>query len=378
MEMTMNRRGFIVGAGGALVLVGLGTTWRVTRTAQTADKPWHIEPRPLADARLDAFRYAILAPNPHNRQPWLIKLVGKDVALLTCDLGRRLPETDPYDRQITIGFGAFIELARMAAAERGIRLEVDAFPDGEPAPRLDQRVVARLRFIPDASTPRDPLFPHILNRRTNRDPFDMTRSVPAAIVTRVAENDGWMVDAAKLAQVQAITVNAITTEFSTPRTNQESVDLMRIGHAEIDANPDGIALSGPLIEALDVTGQISRAQLADQKSSTFAIGLKQSRDIYGSYPALMWIKTPANTRADQLEAGRRYVRAGLRAAALGLNIHPMSQSLQEYREVAPDFAKIHALLGIGGNERIQMLARIGYGTSGAAAPRWPMETHIIV
>ncbi len=32
------------------------------------------------------------------------------------ELLRRLPQTDPYDRQITIGFGAFLELAAIAAA----------------------------------------------------------------------------------------------------------------------------------------------------------------------------------------------------------------------------------------------------------------------
>ena len=373
----MDRRKFLVGAGGAFALVGLGATWRVTRAPQTAHLPWAIDPQPLEDQRLDAFRYAILAPNPHNRQPWLIKLEGADEAILTCDLERRLPETDPFDRQIVIGFGAFIELARIAAAQHGIRIDVTPFPDGEPAQRLDQRPVARLRFLPDATTQRDPLFAQILKRHTNRDPFDMARAAPEAIARHIAEGDGWTVDAGRVAAIRTITVEAITTEFNTPRANQESVDLMRIGHSEIDANPDGIALSGPMIEALDMTGQISRAQLADPKSSVFEIGLKGMRDVYASYPALIWIKTPTNTRADQLEAGRRYVRACLRTASRGLNIHPMSQSLQEYAEVSAAFASVHKLLGASGNERIQMLARIGYGTQKGPAPRWPMESHII-
>ena len=373
----MNRRGFVIGAGGALALIGVAGVWRVTRMPQTAHLPWSIDPKPLADNRLDAFRYAILAPNPHNRQPWLIRLEGSDMAALTCNLDRRLPQTDPFDRQITVGFGAFIELARIAAAERGIRIDIIPFPEGDPTPRLDHRPVARLRFVADGSVTRDPLFPQIVNRRTNREPFEQTRPVSDAIAVKIAETDGWMNDQAQLKLIRALTVGAITTEFTTPKAYQETIDLMRIGHTEIDANPDGVDLPGALIEALDVAGQISRAELANPKSRLFDIGLQRVRTAYGSVPAIIWIKTPGNARADQLEAGRRYVRANLRATALGLNAHPMSQSLQEYPEVAAAFVRIHQLLRVGGDERIQMLARIGYGSAGAAAPRWPMESHII-
>lgn len=149
----------VLGAGlGGLALVTGGGIWRVTRMPQTAYAPWDLDPIPPRDVRLDAFRYAILAPNPHNRQPWLIQLVGSDEAVITCDLDRRLPVTDPYDRQITIGFGTFVELARIAAAERGVVVEIDPFPEGEDPATLDKRPVARLRFIPVSAPARDPLF----------------------------------------------------------------------------------------------------------------------------------------------------------------------------------------------------------------------------
>ncbi len=116
--MGLSRRTVVRGIGGTgLALVGAGGLFAVTRTPERALAPWAaIEDPPPADVRLDAFRHAILAPNPHNRQPWLIKLVGVDEALIFCDLERRLPETDPFDRQILIGFGCFLELARIAAA----------------------------------------------------------------------------------------------------------------------------------------------------------------------------------------------------------------------------------------------------------------------
>ena len=50
---------------------------------------------------------------------------------------------------------------------------------------------------------------------------------------------------------------------------------MRIGHEEVAANPDGIDLSGPMIEAGMLAGQINREELADMQSSAFKIGFDQ-------------------------------------------------------------------------------------------------------
>lgn len=374
--MFISRRKLIAGAGATtLALVGGAGLWRITRMPHTAANPWTLDPTPPADVRLDVFRHAILAPNPHNRQPWLIQLEGSDGALISFDLERRLPETDPFDRQITIGFGTFLEIARIAAAERGVRMEIKPFPDGQPQPCLDARPVARLRFIPDPSIPHDPLFVAITKRRTTRAVYDLSRTVPDSVARQIADGM-YTIDLKRIAAIRAITMAGIKTEQIIPRTNMESVRLMRIGHAEVDANPDGIALTGPLLETLKLAGQLDQDMLGDPTSSSFQTGVDMMQDIYGSIPAAIWITTPGNSRLDQLEAGRRYVRANLRAAALGVAMHPLSQSLQEYGEMARLFKRAHIILGAKGGERVQMLARIGYAPEIEPAPRWPLETHL--
>ncbi len=374
----MVSRRMVLGAGlGGLALVGAGGVWRVTRAPQAAYGPWKLDAEAPDDIRLDAFRHAILAPNPHNRQPWVIRLIGENSAEISCDLEKRLPVTDPFDRQITIGFGTFIELARLAAAQRGYDMQVDAFPDGEAQPRLTKSPVARLMFRADSKIEQEPLFDAIPMRRSNKEVYDLTRAVEEQKLSRVAGHGGsYSANPDFIATIRKQILSAIDIEFMTPSANMESVELMRIGHAEIDANPDGIDLSGPMIEAGKLAGQIDRKQLADESSDAFQFGRKQLADTYGSISALFWIMTPANSRADQLEAGRQYVRANLQATKLGLSMHPMSQALQEYEEVAGNYRAVHRLLGASGEQRVQMLARLGYGPQIGPSPRWPLDAHI--
>jgi hypothetical protein len=375
------RRSVLLAAAGGLALVLAGGAWRVLRRPDTAARPWaDAGASTAADVRLDAFRHAVLAPNPHNRQPWIIRLMGQDEAVVSCDLERRLPATDPKDRQIIIGFGCFLELARLAARERGFRVETTPFPEGAPDGRLDHRPVARLRFVRDAGASPDPLFRWILQRRSTKQPFDMARVPSEADLAGIAEAAGSGVrtvginDPARVARLRAIAWDAWMTEATTPAAHKESVDLMRIGAREIDANPDGISLKGPFIEALAAMGQLTRGNLLDPNGAGFKAGVDRYRPMIAATPAFMWIASDADTATDALAAGYAYVRANLAATARGLAMHPVSQALQEFPEMREHYQKIHAEIGAS---KLQMLMRVGYGPRVEETPRWPLESRLV-
>ncbi|VAV93329.1 hypothetical protein MNBD_ALPHA04-1104, partial [hydrothermal vent metagenome] len=252
----MVSRRMVLGAGlGTLALVSAGGVWRVRRMPQTAHGPWQLDGDVPEDVRLDAFRHAILAPNPHNRQPWLIRLIGENEAEISCDLDRRLPVTDPFDRQITIGFGAFLEIARIAAAQRGFTMETAPFPDGEAQPRLDENPVARLKFVKSEKPETDLLFSTITQRRSNKQVYDLSRTVRDIQLETIAIAGGsYSADPDLVGKLREQILAAMDIEMTTPQANMESVELMRIGYEEIDANPDGISLSGPMIEAGKLAG----------------------------------------------------------------------------------------------------------------------------
>ena len=366
--MTLSRRKALALIGGGTILAasaGLGA-FAATRTPHAALAPWTAAGG-HGDARLDALSHALLAPNPHNLQPWEAELVGADAVRIWRDPARDLPMTDPHARQLTIGMGCFLELMVMAAGATGHGVDLALFPGGEDGP------VAEARFRPGAGAP-DPLFAHVFDRRSCKEPF-ADRPVPADAAEALATHARIVTDPALVAELRALTWEAHLIEVNTPRTNRESVDLMRMGRREIEANPDGIDLGGPLLETLMLAGMMTRAGLLDPQSAAFRQGLDIYARMHAATPAFAVIVTPANDRVAQIGAGRDWMRLNLATTGMGLALHPVSQALQEYPELAGAHARAHALLAPEG-ETVQMLGRLGYGPQTAPSPRWPLEARL--
>lgn len=386
--MPFTRRGFIKVIGTSSIIAGASVYgFATTRTPEKALAPWDLAGSQVySDPRMKALSYAILAPNPHNRQPWKVDLAAPDEVILYCDLERLLPETDPPNRQITIGLGCFLELLRMAAAEEGIKTVVVPFPQGAGEDFLDARPVAHIRFLKDETTP-DPLFKHVMQRRSLKEPFDMQRPVSDSIlkeITAVVDENvqvGATNDTERLVDFRDLSWRAHYIETMTPRTMQESIDLMRIGKSEINANPDGIDLGGAFLEGLSLLGQLDRKQLADKKSVAFQQGIDMYKAMMSSAMGYVWLGTETNTRVDQLQAGANWLRINLKATSKGLGIHPLSQALQEYPEMSDLFAELHSKLGVSLSSnlgpRVQMFARVGYGPALDKTPRWKIETRVL-
>lgn len=367
-----------------MVVTGAGLgIFAATRSPETALVPWQGDAHNYDDSRLRALSYAILAPNPHNRQPWRAELVGENQIFLTCDLDRRLPETDPFDRQITIGLGCFLETFSIAAAQDGYRTSFDYFPSGEPAERLDERVVAKISMVADPLVAKDPLFAFIKARRSNKNSYDTNRAVPATAATALARSSkntagvAVNIESSFIEQFRDLTWRAHEVESYTPRTLQESIDLMRIGKAEINTNPDGIDLGGFQMELFANLGFLDRKQMADQSSAAFKQGLDMYHGLMFSAMGYAWIVTEDNSRRSQLDAGRSWMRLNLTATRQGIAIHPLSQALQEYSEMASLYDELHSELQVSAPARVQMFARIGYGPETGPSPRWKMEKSLV-
>lgn len=378
--MTSRRNVLKLIGGGFVVAAAAGAGFVVTSgPSQGAREPWR-RAGTYGEFRRRALSYALLAPNPHNRQPWIVRLDGQDSLTLYCDLDRRLPATDPFDRQITIGCGAFLELLVQAAAEDGYQATITPVPEGEDMQSLDQRPIAHVSFASGIASP-EPLFAHVLTRRSNKEIYE-PRDVPAADLKQIAEagrifgvSSETIGNTEVAERLRDLTWRAHVKECMSPIAMQESVDLMRIGAAEVTANPDGIELEGPMFEVGRLIGLTTRATMADPKSTAFQQGLALFRSMAMSARAFGWITNENQSRVEQINAGRAYVRLNLMATKLGLGIHPWSQSLQEYVEMKELYREVHDLISDG--KRIQMLFRIGYGPQIPPTPRRGLEAHLV-
>ncbi|MBT8460048.1 MAG: twin-arginine translocation pathway signal protein [Boseongicola sp.] len=373
----MSRRKTLAILGGGFIAAASGATFAVTRAPDTAIAPW-ANAGQYSDPRKKALSYAILAPNPHNRQPWIVDLGNPDEITLYVDTDRLLPHTDPFSRQIVIGLGCFLELLSLAAAEDGLATEIELFPSGIDPKKLDARPVAHVRFATGA-TP-DPLFQHVMERRSLKETFDTTRTVPddalADFVTVARATDAQATNlATQVADLRQLTREALIIEIETPHTYKESVDLFRIGHKEVNTNPDGIDFSGPVFEAMHLTRTFTRSAALDASSVAFREGVKAVLANADTAMAHLWQVTAQNTRVDQIAAGRDWMRLHLAATRRGLGVQPLSQALQEYPEMTDLYAQVHQKLAPGGGT-VQMLARLGYGPEVSQSPRWPLEAKI--
>ena len=335
----------------------------------------------FGDPRLDALAYAVLAPSAHNRQPWLFRLDGDTRITVLPDLDRLLPQTDPYNRQIVVSFGAMLELLRMAAASRGYHADTVPFPDGEPYPTLDARPVAIVNLTKQTAAT-DPLMYAILKRRTNRAVFakrDVERAALAPVLAEAGDRAGVMPDTDA---VKAVCRHGWDIEARLARTHAESVALTRIGAREVAARPDGISLYGPGMEALSALGMVSREAMMDKDSQAHAQTIDFYNGLIDSAQRFVWLRSDTDSRAAQLSAGRDWVRMQLAATQTGLAFHPLSQALQEFPEMADPFAAIHRLAGLDvpidrSATRLQGVFRLGYADAPRPSPRWPLTSRII-
>jgi hypothetical protein len=177
-------------------------------------------------------------------------------------------------------------------------------------------------------------------------------------------------------RIRKLTHRGLAIEIETPRTYKESVDLFRIGKAEINANPDGIDFSGAAYESLAVAGLFNREVALDTSSISYLEGINSIMASADTAVAYVWLTTDTNTRVDQLNAGRDWLRINLMTTELGIGVHPMSQCLQEYPEMDNQFADMQQLLQVEG-KTIQMLGRLGYAAPVPRSPRWSIESKII-
>jgi hypothetical protein len=310
----------------------------------------------------DLIELARWAPSPHNIQTWKVRPLSEREAELLYDPARTLPATDPGGAFTKAGLGVFVEVLAIAAASRGLRLEV-AWDDFEldhraPAPRR----AASLRLADGGSDSLDAEL--IRQRRTSRVPFD-GRPVDQTLLGALeqlcagfghrftASSDESLVD-----WVLELNRDTLFYDLADDEARAEIGSWLRFSERRAAAERDGfsprcLGFPGWLLfvffrlpvvtELPGINGAIRRRYFATM-TGTRTVG---------------WIQGPFGGHADSIEAGRLMARLWLTLTAHGVQLHPFGSIITNARANA----RLRERIEIADGEAPPwMIVRLGYST----------------
>jgi nitroreductase len=367
----MNRRTFLAGTGlvaAAAIAGGAGfMVWGNQGKAAWQAAAEAIR-RPLAAgatgraAREELVRFATLAANSHNTQPWRFALAD-DGIVISPDLARRTPAVDPDDHHLFASLGAAAENIVQAAPALGLAARPRFEPDG------GGRIVVALAAAERAEAP---LADAIPKRQCTRANYD-GRPVPAADLARLAAAGGdgvallLLADRPAIDAVRDLVIAGNTAQLGDAAFMAELKSWIRFSYAEAVASGDGLfaAASGNPV----VPGPLGRLLFgfvvtADGENARY-------RQQIDSSAGLAVFVSDRNDAAHWVAAGRAYQRFALQATALGIR-HAFVNQAVEVPEVRRRLAE-H--LGLG-ERRPDLIVRFGYGAAMPPALRRPAATVI--
>ena len=371
----------LIAGGAGLLVAGRAVSGEAP---SVAFEGWNGPAPNLDDVRLKLLAYAILAPNAHNRQPWLIELPEPERIDLYVDRERLLPATDPLSRQIMVSQGTFIEQLDLAARALGQDATIEYFPRGMYAnDTIEDRPVASVTLSAASVAERDPLFDRILERRTNKRIYRHDEPLGAGEVSALAGafsipevQIAIYAEPGKVARIARICAAASALEARLPRTHHESLRALRVRPADVEKHRDGLVLASLGFEFPPMTAEEFQAMvsaLLNPESEAAKRNVEESVALAEGWafsaPAYAALVTTGNTRLHQVLAGRAYGRLNLKATELGLAIQPMSQSLQEFPEMAVHYTRIHEEVAARSGHTLQMLPRLGHAEPVPPTPR---------
>lgn len=383
----MDRRSFIKVSG-----VGAGTVLLASHLNGCETAPemygWAPAPESLDDIRLKVLSYAILAPNPHNKQAWQVRSIGDRRLALYVDPERLLPHTDPYHRQTHIGQGTFLETLKIAASAFGHEAQVEYFPEGQYGNQsLEPLPIAEVSLLPNASVDVNPLFRHIVERQSNKrsyqnQPITDHESLALSSAFRSDSHSVLTIDSspANRVHLQAFVTEAMAIESSDEQRDLETIAMFRFSDEEIRRYRDGFGLA-----QAGVTGiskfiaerfYLDRAAAESDPKGFGGRAVDTTRTQADSTVSFAWLRTEGNTRLDQVKTGEDYCRFGLLATSMGVAHHPMSQVLEEYPDMLPLQSQFKSTLGIDEGDTVQMLVRLGKAKPCVHAPRRDLQAFL--
>ncbi len=348
----------LIGAGGALfALAGGAAGWRtaVGSMAEYGSYTARLR-RGLTPDLQDVVRYATLAANGHNTQPWLFHVEDRAIEIRP-DIRRRTPVVDPDDHHLFVSLGCAAANLALAAAATGRLGELSFAVNGG----------VRYDYLP--GEPRmDPLAAAIPRRQSTRAEYD-GRAVAAADLAeleRAAAIPGvglaLITDRPRMDRVRDLVLAGNRDQMGDPAFVSELTQWLRFNPRSAAASGDGLfsAASGnPTLPTR--LGRFAFHRLFDAATEN----RKYARQIDSSSGVAIFFAD----RPDPdhwIKVGQACQRFALAATRSGLKVAFVNQPVEVAR-LRADLAAI-----AGETRRPDLVMRFGYGPTLPYSPRRPV------
>jgi hypothetical protein len=358
----------LIGAGTTAALGGGAAYLIASDMGSSSDYAAGIAPlrRPMADtsSARDLIRYATLAPNGHNTQPWLFRIGDKRIDILP-DFSRRTPVVDPDDHHIFVSLGAAAENLSLASAARGAPGAVGFDPGNKGSVVFD---FEQAQAIPS------PMFDAITKRQSTRADYDSRAVIPADLDTlvRAAAVPGvdlvLLTDRSRVDQLRDLVLTGNSMQMADAAFVRELKSWIRFNPRQALRTGDGlysVASGNPALPDWLGPHAFDWFSTAQAENDAYARQIRSSAGIAvfvgaGEGPA-HWVAV-----------GQACQRFALQATALGLK-HAFINQPVEIARLRPELA---ALIGLPGR-RPDIVMRFGYGPTLPYSPRRHVDSVIV-
>ena len=310
-------------------------------------------------------RYATMAPNSHNTQPWRMSICENELTI-SPDFSRRCPVVDPDDHHIFVTLGCAAENAVQAALAFG--LEADCRFDAE----TDS---IRIHFEPCQAKQTD-LFHAVPFRQTSRCEFDgapLSQSELTELVSAANDCATQSNQSVKLLlftgreQIDAITqfvVEGNRQQMLDPAFVSELKHWIRFSYSNAIERGDG--LFGISTGSPAVPEWIGK-RLFDFVFRISSETKKYERQMRSSTGVAVFIGKD-ETKSRWIDVGRSFERFALQATEMGV-LHSHVNQPVEVPSIRNDFAN---WLGVP-DSRPDLVIRFGRGTPMPKSLRRPLD-----
>lgn len=362
----MNRRSILIGTG-AVAALGGGAAYLGLRQmgameayiAAVAASRRELAEQPDMG---ELIRYATLAANGHNTQPWRFRVNARGIEILP-DFTRRTPAVDPDDHHLFASLGCAAENLSLAAAASGRLGDV----------RFDPVNAGSVVFAFDGTTNApapsvSELFKAIPRRQSTRAEYNGA-SVSTADLRTLAAAAAipgvdliLITDRAQMDRVRDLVLTGNTAQMADTAFVRELKTWLRFSPRQALATSDGLfsASSGnPTLPTWLGPRMFDMVFKADAENKKYAKQIQSSAGIAVFVSA-------RDDKEHWMRAGQACQRFALQATALGLK-HAFINQPVEVVSLRPDLA---ALVGLPGR-RPDIVMRFGYGAALPFSARRP-------